>query len=458
LVQSNGLWYKGCSTFDDLMATLIDFSNTDLDYHFQECFNALTDKLDWNNPEGDRYPFDLFKPLPLQGHPERTYTTSTRKTKLAQYEIEGIEDMVHTLWSPTKVGGEELTVEKRADLLGTIGINGSIYFMEEWGRKVKSIPPYQIDEALDYKVKEFQINRMNPGLNTRFWTRKDVDKSKAFMFAIQKRLKTRRIFRNLESFIGGRNRRDLPRDIVLVRREVLRTSLLTKRYAHEEGNDFVESLALVARLKAVRILVANFAHKSFPIYQMDVKMDFLNGPLKEEVYVNQPDGFVDPDHPEEVYCLMKALYGLKQAPRARRDYRNSKTLDETPLEDLGLNTCNHDIPLSSREIPSFDEPEPQPQPFSSFLSLEVDLGDKRGPEPPIKPLSPDSSRMKVVDPLTIHTPPSPYVTSFHPKDTYFYYHPCINDLKKHYEFKPGLLGKSGSIGVDFSNMMMIEND
>nr|GFA45772.1 hypothetical protein [Tanacetum cinerariifolium] len=60
----------------------------------------------------------------------------------------------------------------------------------------------QIDEALDYRVKEFKINRMNPGLNMRFWTRKDVDRSKAFMFAIHKRLKTRRIFRNLESFVG----------------------------------------------------------------------------------------------------------------------------------------------------------------------------------------------------------------------------------------------------------------
>nr|GEU34964.1 hypothetical protein [Tanacetum cinerariifolium] len=62
----------------------------------------------------------------------------------------------------------------------------------------------QIDEALDYPVKEFKVNRMNPGLNTRFWTRKDVDRSKEFMFAIQKWLKTRRIFRNLESFVGGR--------------------------------------------------------------------------------------------------------------------------------------------------------------------------------------------------------------------------------------------------------------
>nr|GEW01983.1 uncharacterized mitochondrial protein AtMg00810-like [Tanacetum cinerariifolium] len=65
---------------------------------------------------------------------------------------------------------------------------------------------HQIDEALDYRVKEFKVNRMNPGLNTRFWTRKDVDGSKEFMFAIQKWLKTRRIFCNLESFVSGRVR------------------------------------------------------------------------------------------------------------------------------------------------------------------------------------------------------------------------------------------------------------
>nr|GEX93237.1 hypothetical protein [Tanacetum cinerariifolium] len=70
---------------------------------------------------------------------------------------------------------------------------------------------------------------------------------------------------------------------------------------------------------AIRIFVAYAAHKSFPIYQMDVKTAFLNGPLKKEVYVAQPDGFVDPDHPEMVYRLKKALYGLKQAPKAWYD-------------------------------------------------------------------------------------------------------------------------------------------
>ncbi|GJW25525.1 retrovirus-related pol polyprotein from transposon TNT 1-94 [Tanacetum coccineum] len=69
----------------------------------------------------------------------------------------------------------------------------------------------------------------------------------------------------------------------------------------------------------VQIFVAHAARKSFTIYQMDVKTEFLNGPLKEEVYVAQPEGFVDPDHPEKVYLLRKALYGLKQAPRAWYD-------------------------------------------------------------------------------------------------------------------------------------------
>ncbi|GJZ72326.1 retrovirus-related pol polyprotein from transposon TNT 1-94 [Tanacetum coccineum] len=95
--------------------------------------------------------------------------------------------------------------------------------------------------------------------------------------------------------------------------------LVAKGYAQEEGIDFEESFAPVARLEAVRIFVAYVAYKSFPIYQMDVKTAFLNGPLKEEVYVAQPDGFVDPDHPKKVYRLRKALYGLKQAPRAWYD-------------------------------------------------------------------------------------------------------------------------------------------
>nr|GFB83090.1 integrase, catalytic region, zinc finger, CCHC-type, peptidase aspartic, catalytic [Tanacetum cinerariifolium] len=71
-----------------------------------------------------------------------------------------------------------------------------------------------------------------------------------------------------------------------------------KGYAQEERIDFEESFALVASLEAVSIFIAYAAHKYFPIYHMDVKMAFLNGPLKEKVYAAQPDGFVDPDHPD----------------------------------------------------------------------------------------------------------------------------------------------------------------
>ncbi|GJV12545.1 retrovirus-related pol polyprotein from transposon TNT 1-94, partial [Tanacetum coccineum] len=95
--------------------------------------------------------------------------------------------------------------------------------------------------------------------------------------------------------------------------------LVAKGYAQEEGIDFEESFAPVARLEAVRIFVAYAAHKSFPIYQTDVKTSFLNGLLKEEVYVAQPDRFIDPCHPKKLYRLRKALYGLKQASRAWYD-------------------------------------------------------------------------------------------------------------------------------------------
>nr|GFB72761.1 Gag-Pol polyprotein [Tanacetum cinerariifolium] len=84
----------------------------------------------------------------------------------------------------------------------------------------------------------------------------------------------------------------------------------------DEGVDFEESFAPVARLEVVRLFITYAVHKSFTIYQMDVKTEFLDCPLKEEVYVNQPDSFVDPYHPDKVYRLKKALYGLKQAPRA----------------------------------------------------------------------------------------------------------------------------------------------
>ncbi|GJT61683.1 retrovirus-related pol polyprotein from transposon TNT 1-94 [Tanacetum coccineum] len=94
-------------------------------------------------------------------------------------------------------------------------------------------------------------------------------------------------------------------------------------YRQEEGIDFEESFAPVARIEDIRIFLAYVAHKSFTVFQMDMKNAFLHGTLKEDVYVCQPEGFMDADHPSHVYKLKKALYGLKQAPRAWYDELSS---------------------------------------------------------------------------------------------------------------------------------------
>jgi hypothetical protein len=92
--------------------------------------------------------------------------------------------------------------------------------------------------------------------------------------------------------------------------------LVAKGYSQVEGLDFGETYAPVARLESIRILLAYATYHGFKLYQMDVKSAFLNGPIKEEVYVEQPPGFEDSEYPNHVYKLSKALYGLKQAPRA----------------------------------------------------------------------------------------------------------------------------------------------
>ncbi|GJY45181.1 retrovirus-related pol polyprotein from transposon TNT 1-94, partial [Tanacetum coccineum] len=74
-----------------------------------------------------------------------------------------------------------------------------------------------------------------------------------------------------------------------------KTRLVAKGYKQEEGIDFEESFAPIARLEAVRMFIAYVVHKNITIFQMDVKTAFLNGPLKEEVYVSQPEGFIDPE-------------------------------------------------------------------------------------------------------------------------------------------------------------------
>nr|GFA07907.1 copia protein [Tanacetum cinerariifolium] len=95
--------------------------------------------------------------------------------------------------------------------------------------------------------------------------------------------------------------------------------LVAVGYSQQEGIDYDETFALVARIEAIRLFLAYVAHKDFTAFQMDVKTTFLNGILKEEVYVGQPSGFVSKQYPDHVYALDKAMYGLKQAPRAWYD-------------------------------------------------------------------------------------------------------------------------------------------
>nr|GFA63911.1 hypothetical protein [Tanacetum cinerariifolium] len=90
-------------------------------------------------------------------------------------------------------------------------------------------------------------------------------------------------------------------------------------YSQQEGINYDETFAPVARIEAIRLFLAYAAHKDFTVFKMDVKTAFLNGILKEEMYVGQRPGFVSKQYPNHVYALDKALYGLKQAPRACYD-------------------------------------------------------------------------------------------------------------------------------------------
>nr|GEZ24029.1 hypothetical protein [Tanacetum cinerariifolium] len=192
-----------------------------LQYQMEECHKLLTDSVD-----DSILRHNVSKPLPLGGPPGHVTiqsdfffnkdleylrygskgsrpALSISKIKAAYYPDVGLEKMVHDhmcIEAECKhtSEGDRRAVRTHMRILSAVRID--VFSMYGDGTL------QQIDEALDYRVKEFKVNRMNPGLNTRFWTRKDVHRSKEFMFAIQKRLKTRRIFHNLESFVGGQVR------------------------------------------------------------------------------------------------------------------------------------------------------------------------------------------------------------------------------------------------------------
>jgi hypothetical protein len=160
---------------------------------------------------------------------------------------------------------------------------------------VSSIEPYRVEDALrdpDWVV------AMQEELNN--FTRNEV--WHLVPHPNQNVVRTKWVFRNKQYEHG------------VVTRNKAR--LVAKGYSQVEGLDLDETYAPIPRLESIRILLAYATYHGFKLYQMDVKSAFLNGPIKEEVYVEQPPGFEDSEYPNHVYKLSKALYGLKQAPRA----------------------------------------------------------------------------------------------------------------------------------------------
>ena len=127
---------------------------------------------------------------------------------------------------------------------------------------------------------------------------------------------------------NGFFRKKLDESGVIIRNKV---RLVVKGYNQEEDIDYGEIFAPVARLEVVRLLLVFACMSGFKLFQMDVKCAFLNGIINEEVYVEQPPGFEDHQHPNHVYKLKKALYGLKQAPRQCEE---RIFLPNPPLEQL----------------------------------------------------------------------------------------------------------------------------
>nr|GEX04315.1 hypothetical protein [Tanacetum cinerariifolium] len=123
--------------------------------------------------------------------------------------------------------------------------------------------------------------------------------------------------------------------------------LVTQGHTQEEGIDYEEVFALVARIEAIRLFLAYASFMGFMVYQMYVKSAFLYGTIKEEVYVCQPLGFEDPDHPDKVYKVVKALYGLHQAPRAWYETLANYLLEN---DDIIFGATNKDLCKSFEKL------------------------------------------------------------------------------------------------------------
>ncbi|GJW18358.1 retrovirus-related pol polyprotein from transposon TNT 1-94 [Tanacetum coccineum] len=259
-------WY--CSKVNKTMLTQADFEGQEyevvkafypdvihLQFQMEECHKMLTDQINWANPEGDQVKIYVSRPLPLGGPPVplMVYLTGgsiDRSSILRDMILRLVEEKseITCEFSVYKIAEKDFKNLNPSELLrpesssftrSSDHLSGSDKRWDAKGYKFKHdytiiespravVFPVnhnerkimrfneiykfsdgtltRILEALDYRVKEFKIKWLNSGMNTRFWTQKDVTRSKEFMSAIERRLKTRRIYRNLECFVGGRVR------------------------------------------------------------------------------------------------------------------------------------------------------------------------------------------------------------------------------------------------------------
>jgi hypothetical protein len=192
---------------------------------------------------------------------------------------------------------------------------------------VSSIEPFRVEEALqDPDWVLAMQEELNNFKRNEAWNLVPCPK--------QNIVRTKWVFRNMQD-----------KHRVVTRNKA---RLVAKGYAQVAGLDFEETFALVARLELIRILLAYGAHHSFKLFHMDVNNAFLNGPIKEEVYVEQPPSFEDDRYPDHVYKLSKALYEHKQAPRAwyecLRDFLIANAFKVGKANPtLFTKTCNGDL-------------------------------------------------------------------------------------------------------------------
>jgi hypothetical protein len=188
---------------------------------------------------------------------------------------------------------------------------------------VSSFGPFRIEDALhDLNWVVAMQEELNNLKHNEVWSLVERLKLKV--------VGTKWVFRNKQDEYG-----------VVIRNKA---RLVAKGYSQVEGLDFDETFAPIARLESIHILLVYATHYDFKLYQIDVKSVFLNGPIKKEVYVEQPPSFESEEYPNQVYKLHKALYGLQQAPRAwyecLRDF----------LIDIGFRIGKGDSTLFTRRM------------------------------------------------------------------------------------------------------------